>query len=291
VVTLSGRRQAAAELVRQFAISERRACRVLGLHRSSYRYRRRERVSEAVYGAVIRKSEKHNYWGYRKIHDLVVGDGLAVGRERVRVIRRREGLQLRRKAHKRRVLGASTELVPRALYPNHVWSYDFVFDGTEDGRTLKFLTVVEEFTRLDLDLPCRRGFTSGDVMRVLEELMELWGRPSCIRSDNDSTFVARSVQRWLEDRVVGTHFIDPGSPWQNPYNESFNGIFRTTCLNRWSFASLTEARVVTQAWQHEYNSIRPHGSLGGRSPLQFFYDWCAEHPEIHTTMKIPESLT
>lgn len=273
-------------------MSERRACRVLGLHRSSYRrYRRRERVGEAAYGAVVAKCEQHEYWGYRKIHELVVGDGVAVGREQVRLIRRREGLQLPRRVYKRRVLGSSTELVPRALYPNHVWSYDFVFDGTEDGRTLKFLTVVDEFTRLDLDLPCRRGFTSVDVVRVLEELMGRWGRPSCIRSDNDSTFVARSVQRWLEERVVGTHFIDPGSPWQNPYNESFNSIFRTTCLNRWSFASLTEARVVTRAWQHEYNTVRPHGSLGGRSPLQFFYDWCVEHPEIHTTMKIPESLT
>jgi len=290
-VTLSGRRQAAAELVRQFAVSERRACRVLGVHRSSYRYRRGARASEAICGAVVAKSEKHAYWGYRKIHNLVVGDGVAVGRERVRVIRRREGLQLRRKVHKRRVPGASTELVPRALYPNHVWSYDFVFDGTEDGRTLKFLTIVDEFTRLDLGLPCRRGFTSADVVRVLEALMELWGRPRCIRSDNDSTFIATSVRRWLEERIVGTHFIDPGSPWQNPYNESFNGIFRTTCLNRWSFATLTEARIVTRAWQHEYNSIRPHGSLGGRSPLQFLYDWRADHPEIHTTMKIPESLT
>lgn len=291
-MTLSGRRQAAAELVRGFAVSERRACRVLGLHRSSYRYRRRERVAEAAYGAVVAKSEKYDYWGYRKIHGLVVGDGVAVGREQVRVIRRREGLQLPRKVHKRRVPpGASTELVARALYPNHVWSYDFVFDASDDGRTLKFLTVVDEFTRLNMDLPCRRGFTSSDVLRVLELLMTLWGRPQCLRSDNDSTFLANAVRRWLKERVVGTHFIDPGSPWQNPYNESFNGIFRTTCLNRWSFANMTEARVVTRVWWHEYNTIRPHGSLGGRSPLKFFYDWRAEHPGIHTTMKIPESLT
>lgn len=287
---LSERRRAADELKLAFGVSERRACRVLSLHRSSYRYRRRERVSAASYRAVVAKSERYAYWGYRKIYDLVVGDGLAVGREQVRIIRRREGLQVPAKPHKRRLLGRSTALIARALYPNHVWSYDFVFDGTADGRTLKFLTLVDEFTRFGLAVACRRGFTATDVIDVLEQLIPLWGRPDCIRSDNDSAFVAKAIQRWLQQRLVSTHFIDPGSPWQNPYNESFNSIFRITCLNRWSFGNLSEARVVSQSWQHQYNTIRPHGSLGGRSPLQFFHDWQAEHPEIKT-MKIPASLT
>lgn len=216
---------------------------------------------------------------------------MAIGREQVRLIRRREGLQLPAKGHKRKVLGQSTELVPRALYPNHVWSYDFVFDATEDGRTLKFLTVVDEFTRVGLAVAAGRGFTSTDVIAELSRLIPLWGRPVCLRSDNDSAFIAAAIRRWLKQRLVGTHFIDPGSPWQNPYNESYNGIFRITCLNRWSFANLTEARVVSRSWQHEYNTIRPHGSLGGRSPIQFFHEWRREHPEVKTTMTIPESLT
>lgn len=287
---LSDRRRAADALKHGFGVSERRACRVLSLHRSSYRYRRRARVSEAAYGAVVAKSERYAYWGYRKIYDLVVGDGIGVGREQVRIIRRREGLQVTGKPHKRRLLGSSTARVYQALHPNHVWSYDFVFDGTEDGRTLKFLTIVDEFTRFGLAVAGRRGFTSTDVIDVLEKLMPLWGRPECIRSDNDSAFIAKAIQRWLKQRFVGTHFIDPGSPWQNPYNESFNSIFRITCLNRWSFANLTEARIVTEQWQQEYNTIRPHGSLGGRSPSQFFHDWQAEHPSVKT-MKIPQSLT
>lgn len=288
---LSDRRRAVDSLKGHFDVSERRACRVLEIHRSSYRYRRRNRVAAAAYGAVVAKSDRYAYWGYRKIHELVVGDGIDVGREQVRLIRRREGLKVAAKAKKRKVLGQTTELVPRALYPNHVWSYDFVFDATEDGRTLKFLTVVDEFTRIDLAVVPRRGFTSSDVIAVLGELVALWGRPTCLRSDNDSAFIAKAIQRWLQQHLVGTHYIDPGSPWQNPYNESFNGIFRTTCLNRWSFASLTEARVVTASWQHEYNTIRPHGSLAGRTPVQYFRDWQAQRPKFKTTMTIPDSLT
>lgn len=271
-------------------MSERRACRVLSLHRSSYRYRCRQRVGEVTYGRVVAKSRRYAYWGYRKIYDLLIGDGVAIGREQVRLIRRREGLQVPGKQHKRRLLGITTELVHCAGHPNHVWSYDFVFDATEDGRTLKFLTIVDEFTRFGLAVACRRGFTASDVIAVLAELIPLWGQPDCLRSDNDSPFIAKAIQDWLTTQHIGTHYIDPGSPWQNPYNESFNSIFRITCLNRWSFQNLTEARVVTENWQHEYNTIRPHGSLNGRSPIQFFYHWQNEHPQIKT-MKIPKSLT
>ena len=287
---LADRRRAADELRRQFEVSERRACQVLSLHRSSYRYRRRQRIADAVYQRAVAKSQQYAYWGYRKIYDLLVSDGVAVGREQVRVIRRAEGLQVPRKIHKRRVAGRSSERIAVACYPNHVWSYDFVFDGTDDGRTLKFLTVVDEFTRIGLAVACRRGFTSREVIMVLEELVAQWGRPECMRSDNGGEFIAAAVQRWLREHLVGTHFIDPGSPWQNPYNESFNSIFRITCLNRWSFANQTEARVVTQQWLGEYNTIRPHGSLGGCSPIQFLKDWKVEHPKFELR-KIPESLT
>jgi transposase InsO family protein len=262
----------------------------LDLYRSGYRYRRRARVSEATYQQAVAKSEYYAYWGYRKIYALLRADGVSVGREQVRVIRRREGLQVPGKSRKQRLLGYSTTHVFTARYPNHVWSYDFVFDGTDDGRTLKFLTVVDEFTRLGLAIGCRRGFTSREVIAVLMDLVEQWGRPICMRSDNGGEFIAAAVQRWLRERLVGTHFIDPGSPWQNPYNESFNSIFRITCLNRWSFATQAEARVVTRDWQHEYNTIRPHGSLAGRTPIRFFKDWQAQHPETKT-MTLPESLT
>jgi transposase InsO family protein len=255
----------------QHGISERRACEVLDLNRSTYRYRHRRDVVDAAHQAVVRLSERYDYWGYRKIHDLLKPD-VAIGRDRVRIIRRREGLQVPRKRPKRRLLGRSTRWVYRAEHRHHVWSYDFVHDQTIDGRTLKCLTVVDEFAREGLAIRSGRSLTAPDVIRTLEELVRRYGRPVCLRSDNGPEFIAHQVKDWLEKRGIGTHYIDPGSPWQNPFNESFNSIFRTTCLDRWAFASMAEARAVIADWLYEYNTIRPHGSLGGRSPAQFIQE-------------------
>jgi putative transposase len=124
------------------------------------------------------------------------------------------------------------------MHPNHVWSYDFVADQTTDGKTLRFLTVIDEYTRQALWIECARNLTSVDVVRVLEQLAELRGKPATIKSDNGSEFVAKKVQDWIKDRGIATRFIEPGSPWQNGHNESFNGVFRDGCLNRWLFESL-----------------------------------------------------
>jgi putative transposase len=252
-----------------YDISERRACEALGLNRATYRYRHRRDAVDTAHREVVRWSARYDYWGYRKIHDLLSQAEVAIGRDRVRVIRRREGLQVIRKRPKRRLLGRSTRWVHRAEYRHHVWSYDFVHDQTIDGRTLKCLTIVDEFTREGLSIRCGRSLTATDVVHALKELIHRQGRPDCLRSDNGSQFVATTVRNWLDEHNIGAHYIDPGSPWQNPYNESFNSIFRTTCLNRWAFATLAEARIVIAEWLDEYNTIRPHGSLRGRSPVQF----------------------
>ena len=191
----------------------------------------------------------------------------------MRLIRRREGLQVVRKRRKRKVLGTTTQWVNRAQFPNHVWSYDFVFDRTEDARQLKCMTVVDEFTRQGFEITVGRSLTAGDVIRVLDKLFRQHGRPACIRSDNGPELVSATVQEWLKKKHVNTHYIDPGSPWQNAYCESFNSIFRITCLDRWLFSSMTEARVVINQWLDEYNTIRPHGSLGGMNPQQFLQRW------------------
>lgn len=204
-------------------------------------------------------SRRYDYWGYRKIYDLVSDEAGSPGREGVRLIRRREGLQVPKKRPKRWLSGDTTLKVAEARYPHHVWSYDFVFDVTDDGRTLKCLTVVDEYTRIGLDIVCRRSNTARDVEATLASLIERWGTPTCIRGDNGSEFLADRIKRWLENNQVGSHYIDPGSPWQNPFNESFNSIFRITCLNRYSFRNLTEAKVVINNWLEEYNTIRPHG--------------------------------
>jgi transposase InsO family protein len=267
-------------------VSERRACQAMHMNRSSYRYVGSQDIVDAAYGQVVDLSQRYSCWGYRKIYDLMRGGDLAISRERVRLIRRREGLQVIRKRRKRKVLGRTTQWVNRANYPNHVWSYDFVFDQSSDARQLKCLTVVDEFTRQGLEISVARSLSASDVIRILDKLFHEYGRPACIRSDNGPELVATAVQKWLNKKHVDTHYIDPGSPWQNAYCESFNSIFRITCLDRWLFCSMTEARVVIKQWLEEYNTIRPHGSLGGMNPEQFFQRWTEGQ-----TIQQPKSLT
>jgi transposase InsO family protein len=286
VVSLAERRRAVTYLRNKYEISERRACQAMIINRSSYRYVGIKEPIDEVHRTVMRLSDQYRYWGYRKIYDLMKGQGIAVSRERVRLIRRREGLQVITRRKKRRLLGQTTQWVHRACYPNHVWSYDFVFDQTEDRRTLKCLTVVDEFTRQGIDIRVGRSITSSDVIRILEELFQMHGRPVCIRSDNGPELVSHAVQNWLKEKHVDTHYIEPGSPWQNAYCESFNSIFRTTCLDRWLFSSMTEARVVIKQWLEEYNTIRPHGSLDGMNPEQFLRCWTEGNMNQQ-----PESLT
>jgi transposase InsO family protein len=269
----------------EYEISERRACQAMQMHRSSYRYVGQQELVDAAYREVIRLSERYPYFGYRKIYDLMRGSW-KISRERVRLIRRREGLQVVKKRRKKKCLGMTTQWVHRAEYPNHVWSYDFVFDQTEDGRQLKCLTVVDEFSRQGLTVRLGRSMTATDVTRILDELFRQHGRPVCIRSDNGPELVARHVQNWLKDKHVDAHYIDPGSPWQNAYCESFNSIFRTTCLDRCLFASMTEARVIIDCWLDEYNTVRPHGSLGGMTPETFLQRWTEANIDQQ-----PKSLT
>ncbi len=148
--------------------------------------------------------------------------------------------------------------------------------------------MVDEFTREGLAICCGRSLTATDVICTLKVLMSRHGKPICLRSDNGPQFVATAVQAWLAKRRIGTHYIDPGSPWQNAYNESFNSIFRTTCLDRWAFESVAEAQAVICQWLEEYNTIRPHGSLAGRSPVQFIQ---ALVGDVQTTTMKQRSLT
>ena len=191
-----------------------------------------------------------------------------------------------RKRRKRTLLGITTQWVNRAQYPNHVWSYDFVFDRTEDARQLKCMIVVDEFTRQGFEITVGRSLTASDVIRVLDKLFGEHGRPVFLRSDNGPEMVSTVVQQWLKEKHGDTHYIDPGSPWQNAYCESFNSKFRTTCLDRWLFSSMAEARVVINQWLEEYNTIRPHGSLRGMNPELFLQRWTEGN-----TNQQPKSLT
>lgn len=214
-------------------------------------------------------SARYPRFGYRKIYRRLKDEDWRVGRETVRLIRKQEGLGVVRKAKKRRPLGVSTALPTRAEYPNHVWSYDFVHDQTADGRRLRCLTVLDEYTREGLEIYCARSITSGQVLRVLDSLFSRHGAPECLKSDNGPELVCAAVTQWLRSHQVDTHFITPGSPWENGHNESFNAVFRDGCLDRWLFYSVQEARRVIASWLDEYNHERPHGALNDLTPGQY----------------------
>ena len=269
MVSLAERRRGADCLEIEHGVSERRACQVIGIPRSTKR-RPSGRIEEArLVRRIHEQTERYPRFGYRKIHAMLRAEGTAIGRDRLRLIRKREGLQVARRPRKRRRPGKSTTTVDRALYPNHVWSYDFVADQTADGRRLRFLTVIDEFTRESIWIETARYLNSNDVVRVLGCLVESRGVPEVIKSDNGPEMVAERVQEWIAERGIKTKFIDPGSPWQNGHNESFNGVLRDGCLNRWIFVSVREARLVVERWRQEYNDERPHGALGQVTPAAY----------------------
>ena len=276
MVTPSSKAQAAQHLEQHYNISERRACRVLMLNRNSKRSLRDKPLIKESTQRVIALSASQLRWGYRKVHDRLKLDGVTIGRETVRLIRQREGLQVVRKQHKRRYPG-NDGVLPTAAYPGHIWSYDFVMDTTAEGKRLKLLTVIDEFSKQALTVACRRSIVSADVVNILRRLFAWHGAPTIIRSDNGSEFIADKVRHLLAELGVKTHFIDPGAPWQNGCNESFNGIARDDCLNKWEFRTIQEARLVIDDWVHQYNDYRPHGSLDGLTPNLFLEKWEKEH--------------
>jgi putative transposase len=276
MVTPFDKTRAAVYLEEAYQVSERKACQVLMLNRNSKRRLQQYEPIDVVVEKVIERSVAQPRWGYRKVYDRLKLDGVCIGRERVRLIRKREGLQVRKKQHKKRHPGRSCPLLS-AQYPGHVWSYDFVMDSTVDGKRLKLLTVIDEFNKQAFPIECRRSMTSGDVVRVLHKLFTIYGQPEWIRSDNGSEFIAEAVQNVLGEKGIKTRFIEPGKPWQNGYNESFNAILRDDCLNKWQFLSIREARRILDDWVDEYNDYRPHGSLGGLTPNLFQERWDHEH--------------
>ena len=250
-------------------MTERRACAVVGQHRSTQRKRPCGRLDEdALTGDIVRLASRYGRYGYRRITALLRSDGWHVNAKRVERIWRREGLKVPRKHPKRGRLwlndGSCVRL--RAKRPGHVWSYDFVMDRTHDGRAFRMLTVIDEFTRQSLAIHVDRKLTSESVLDCISDLFIKHGPPEHIRSDNGAEFTTQAVRDWLNRLGVKTLFIEPGSPWENGYNESFNGKLRDELLNTEIFHTLKEAKVLIERWRQHYNTIRPHSSLGYRPP-------------------------
>jgi putative transposase len=240
------------------------------MHRSSARYVSHARSDEAETVALIREyAHEQPMYGYRIITAMLKHDGFHINRKRVYRIWRQEGLQLPRRKMVKRRFGDSTGNLRRARHPNEVWTYDFLEARTERGGKLRMLTILDEYTRECLTIHVARSISSRQVIQRLEWLFLLRGAPDYLRSDNGPEFIAYALQHWLLDRQCKTLYISPGSPWENPFIESFNGTFRTECLNRWVFADGHEAQLVIEDWRQEYNHRRPHSSLGYLAPAAF----------------------
>jgi transposase InsO family protein len=255
--------------MQRYGISERHACAALGVHRSSIRRSpQKADDEEALTQDILRLCQQYGRYGYRRVTSLLRTEGWRVNHKRIERIWREQGLKVPQKQPKRKRLylndGSCIRLRP--LYPNHVWSYDFVSDRLTNGKKIKMLTVIDEYTRKCLTIRVGYQLKSDDVIDVLSTLFLTQGIPEYIRSDNGSEFTAQVLQDWLKDLAVKTAYIEPGSPWENGFNERFNGSLRDECLNLEYFHTLEEARVIIGEWMNEYNHIRPHSSLGYRPP-------------------------
>lgn len=261
------KRQTVRELMAA-GLSLTKACVVLKTSRSSLSYSPNLRDDDDLIARIKEIRRKKPRWGYKRVWARLRREGIAVNRKKVERLWRSLGFTLpARRPRKRKRTGSGVPTV--ALYPNHVWTYDFLFDATASGRTLKVLTVVDEFTRLALKILPGRSITSDTVKRVLSDLFTRYGLPKVLRSDNGPEFLAFELTEWLEGLGAKTINIAPGKPWQNAYGESFNARLRDECLNMEEFYSLKHAAEKMESWRKEYNEEHLHSSLGYLTPAEF----------------------
>ena len=249
--------------------SKRRACELMEIARSGLAYRsvREERDAPTI-EAMKRLAAQYPRYGYRRIRVFLRREGHCMSRHRAHRLWRLAGLQLPRRRPRRRVAVSRPRPLP-AMGPNHVWAYDFVFDACANGQQLKCLTIIDEFTREALAIDVAVSIRSGRVIEVLARLISKHGAPQFLRSDNGSEFVSHAILTWLANERIDTALIDPGKPWQNGTDESFNGKFRDECLSLEWFRSRAEARILIESWRRHYNHVRPHSSLKDLTPIEF----------------------
>ena len=248
--------------------SERRTCAVLSVSRSSLHYKAKFQDNDALRLAMIRLAKQHGRYGYRKIAELLRIEGWRVNHKKVERLWREEGLKLPERHKKRRRLyhKDSSVIRLRPTHANHVWAIDFVHDKLSNGRSYKMLTVLDEYTRQALCVEVKDKMNSDDVLEVMHRLLLKYGKPEFIRFDNGGEFVAEHLQEWLRRVGVTPIQIYPGSPWENGYNERFNGTLRREVLNSQWFNSIKQSQVAINVWPTEYNHIRPHNALGMLPP-------------------------
>jgi putative transposase len=257
----------------RLGVSERWACRVLGQHRSTQRREPTRAGDDLVLRAALRKiAADRPRWGYRRAHHELCQDGWAINRKRVQRVWREEGLRVAPRARKKRRLGnpalGATRL--RAEHRDHVWALDFQHDQTADGRALRLVNVVDEFTREALVMRTERSITADQTVAELEALVAARGRaPQFLRCDNGPELTSHALRDWCRFSATQTAYIEPGAPWQNPFVESFHSRVRDELLDGEEFSCLAEAKILIDDWQQDYNQRRPHSALGMRTPAAF----------------------
>lgn len=268
----SPKRKAVEHIRCELSVSERRACRTINQPRSTQRYARTQ--SDYEIRLVSRMHElvrDYPRYGYRMIAGLLRAQGWRVNTKRVHRLWKKEGFKVPRKVHKKTRLGTSANGAVRykAERANHVWAWDFIHDRLADGRAIKCLSLVDEYTRLSVGLEVRRRIRNADVLEILHEAIARYGVPEHIRSDNGPEFIAQALRKSLGQLGIGTLYIEPGAPWENGYAESFHARLRDELFNVELFTSLHEAQVITGDWRQHYNTRRPHSALGYATPVAF----------------------
>jgi putative transposase len=268
MVTPVARRVAAAHLHQTYAVSQRRACRVMGADRTSIRYRSRRPDDTAIRLRLRELATSRRRFGYRRLHVLLEREGTHMNHKRLRRLYAEEKLQVRRRGGRKRAMGTRRPMIVPD-WPNQRWSLDFVSDAFTDGCRFRVLTVVDDHTRECLALVVDTSISGRRVARELDAIIARRGRPLTVVSDNGTEFTSMAILRWSQDRGIDWHYIAPGKPIQNGFIESFNGSFRDECLNETLFSSLAEARERIGVWKEDYNTQRPHSSLGNITPNEF----------------------
>ena len=257
---------------RRLGVSKRRACNCLGQARSTQRYTPKlPEKDKPVIEDMLILHVKHPRYGYRRITILLREKGWWINFKRVYRLWCQEGLKIGKKQRRRLFPGGSENACHRRRpeYYNHIWSYDFLSERLENGRLVKLLVVLDEYTRECLAIDVNQSIKGPEVVEVLRYLFAVRGTPAYIRSDNGPEFVSQAVQKWLQHAGVKTLFVAPGSPWENGYVESFNDKLRDELLNRELFLHIAELRYAVDRWRRDYNHYRPHSSLGYMSPAAF----------------------
>jgi len=268
MVTPDAKREAVAHACQMHGLSQRRACNVLGVDRTSVRYRSIRPDDQFLRDAMKAVGAERRRFGYRRIHVMLQRQGIEMNLKKLRRLYREEKLQVRKRGGRKRALGTRRPMIVPDR-PNQRWSLDFVSDAFTDGRRFRVLTVVDDHTRECLALVADTSLSGRRVVRELDAIITRRGKPLTVVSDNGTEFTSMAILRWSQDRQIDWHYIAPGKPMQNGFIESFNGSFRDECLNETLFSSLPEARDRISAWKEDYNKHRPHSSLGNLTPNEF----------------------